>query len=642
LFEEGNLRLKIIHVKNFRCLRDATIDLDPLTVLIGPNGSGKSSLLRALEVFYSPNAKYDERDFYDQTQDITIALTFSDLNARERDQFKPYVQGDYLAVEKVMSPPPDIGTQKYFGRALRNSEFDEFRKAKGAAALRQEFEKLRTIYPSLPAYSTKDEVEQILREWEVANPDKCANLRDDGQFFGFNPVGEAHLEKFTRLIPIPAVHDAALDVAEGRGSPITQMKNVLIENELAQNAEYTELRKETHDRVMRVLPNLSRLSDEVTKFLQAYAPDSQIRLTWEESGEFDLPVPIVNTEIKEDDYYSPVPKTGHGLQRSFIMAMLQYLATTLASAKVTTSEETDGVNTVAPNLIIAIEEPELYQHPDRQRHIAKTLLSLSASGMAGLAQGIQVVYSTHSPLFVDLERFEQIRICRKILSEPEKSKHTRFSRTALDTIADSLQQIRSHGAFTGVSVKPHLRVLMTPWFNEGFFADIVVLVEGITDRTCILAVASVLGYDLESSGVAVIPYNSKNSLDYAALIFRSLEIPTYAIWDGDSSNDGAIRANRLFLRLFGAPEEDFPARVEATFAVFSKDMFDTLRNEVGTTLYGDILAQYYERFQIEEETKVLENLSMMQEIYGEIRSKGQSSPTLERIVLAIATRIAQV
>ena len=541
-----------------------------------------------------------------------------------------------------MSPPPDVGTQKYFGRALQNSEFDAFRKAKGAAALRQEFEKIRTIYTSLPAYSTKEEVEQILRGWEVANPDKCASLRDDGQFFGFKPVGEAHLEKFTRLIPIPAVHDAALDVAEGRGSPITQMKNVLIENQLAQNAEYKELRKETHDRVMKVLPDLTHLSDDVTKFLQAYAPDSQIKLTWEEFDEFDLPVPIVSTEIKEDNYYSPVPKTGHGLQRSFIMAMLQYLATTLASAKVTTSEETDETNTVAPNLIIAIEEPELYQHPDRQRHIAKTLLSLSASGMVGLAQEIQVMYSTHSPLFIDLERFEQIRICRKIMSEPKKSKHTRLSSTALDTIAASLQQIRSHGSFTGVSVKPHLRVLMTPWFNEGFFANMVVLVEGITDRTCILAVASVLGYDLESNGVAVIPYNSKNSLDYAALIFKSLEIPIYAIWDGDSPNNGAIRTNRLFLRLFGAPEEDFPAQIEATFAVFRKDMFDTLRNEVGTTLYGDILSQYYERFQIEEETKVLENLSMMHELYGEIRSKGQSSPTLERIVLAIATRIAQV
>ena len=42
--------LKKIHVKNFRSLRDVTLPLKPLTVLVGPNASGKSNALRALEV----------------------------------------------------------------------------------------------------------------------------------------------------------------------------------------------------------------------------------------------------------------------------------------------------------------------------------------------------------------------------------------------------------------------------------------------------------------------------------------------------------------------------------------------------------------------------------------------------------------
>ena len=40
--------LKSIHVKNFRSLRDVTLPLKPLTVLVGPNASGKSNVLRAL------------------------------------------------------------------------------------------------------------------------------------------------------------------------------------------------------------------------------------------------------------------------------------------------------------------------------------------------------------------------------------------------------------------------------------------------------------------------------------------------------------------------------------------------------------------------------------------------------------------
>lgn len=41
--------LTSIHVTNFRALRDVTLELAPLTVLVGPNASGKSSVLRALD-----------------------------------------------------------------------------------------------------------------------------------------------------------------------------------------------------------------------------------------------------------------------------------------------------------------------------------------------------------------------------------------------------------------------------------------------------------------------------------------------------------------------------------------------------------------------------------------------------------------
>jgi predicted ATPase len=37
-----------VTIKNFRCLRDVTIQLEPLTIFVGPNASGKSTLLKAL------------------------------------------------------------------------------------------------------------------------------------------------------------------------------------------------------------------------------------------------------------------------------------------------------------------------------------------------------------------------------------------------------------------------------------------------------------------------------------------------------------------------------------------------------------------------------------------------------------------
>ncbi len=38
-----------VHIENFKTIRDQTVSLEPLTVIVGPNASGKTSLLQAIE-----------------------------------------------------------------------------------------------------------------------------------------------------------------------------------------------------------------------------------------------------------------------------------------------------------------------------------------------------------------------------------------------------------------------------------------------------------------------------------------------------------------------------------------------------------------------------------------------------------------
>ena len=42
--------LKRIRITGYRSIRDASIDLDNINILIGPNGGGKSNFLSALEL----------------------------------------------------------------------------------------------------------------------------------------------------------------------------------------------------------------------------------------------------------------------------------------------------------------------------------------------------------------------------------------------------------------------------------------------------------------------------------------------------------------------------------------------------------------------------------------------------------------
>ena len=44
--------LKRVSIQNFKSLKDVTLDLQKVNLLIGPNNSGKTNFLKALEFFY--------------------------------------------------------------------------------------------------------------------------------------------------------------------------------------------------------------------------------------------------------------------------------------------------------------------------------------------------------------------------------------------------------------------------------------------------------------------------------------------------------------------------------------------------------------------------------------------------------------
>ena len=642
--------IKSIRVQNFRCIRDETLPCERLTALVGPNGSGKSSFLRALDMFYTPSARYTEDDFYDRdtSQDIIVTITFTDLTEDEKKLFQKYIEGGELTVEKVIKWPPGRGSQKYHGTSLQTPEFDSFRSASGAN-LRKEYNKLREDkYSDLPEYTNKDDAETALQAWEEAHPDRCSRQRDEGQFFGFKEVGEAHLERFTRFIPVPAVRDASEDAAEGRGTPLTEIMDLVVRSVLAQRKEIIELQEGTQKQYEQIvdptkLAELQTLEQDLSDTLKTYVPDAGVKLTWLTGAVIEIPMPRADIKLVEDEYPSSVERTGHGLQRAFILTMLQHLAVAQVPVQEDLDDKENEMDEVpkeqpslkVPNLIMGIEEPELYQHPNRQRHLSKILLKLAMGSIEGVAECTQIIYSTHSPLFVDIERADQVRVLRKVREENNKPKQTKVVYTTLDEVAKSIKEVRRKpGDYSSNDLRGSLQTLMTPLMNEGFFADIAVLVEGPEDRAAILGVAASLGHDLESIGISVIPCTGKGSLDTSAVIFRRLQIPIYVIWDSDYGKEGSQKLNRRLLSLFDRREEDWPEEVTEQFACFKHDLNKTLHSEIDEQLFDDILASVCERLGFEEKYAVRKP-QVIQEIINEARGQGKSSKTLENIISQI-------
>lgn len=640
--------VKSLHVQNFRCIKDETLFCDNLSVLVGPNGSGKSAFLRALQMFYEPAAKYEAEDFYagNTSEPLLVTVTYRDLTSRERELFRKYIEQDELVVQKEMKWSAGRTNQKYYGMSLQNREFEDFRAAGKATERRAAYSALRQSdeYSALPSWTTQDAGAQALKDWEEANADRCERNRDEGQFFGFKEVGEARLEQNTRFLYVPAVLEASEEAAERKGAALSELLDLVVRSVLAQREDVKEFQAETQKRYDEVMdpdkmPELKELANALDATLKTYAPDAAVELPWRPGGVIEIPLPRADPRLVEDQYATAVQRAGHGLQRAFLLALLQHLA--IAEAPATEAEDETSnsqLEPIRPDLILGIEEPELYQHPNRQRHLSSILLKLANGSIGGVAKRTQVIYTTHSPLFVGIDRTDQVRLLRKVPGENGDPKHTKVSQTSLDEVARVIERAdgKPAGTYSGATMGARLVALMTPWVNEGFFARVAVLVEGEQDRAAILGIAGRSGHDLESMGISVIPCNGKTKLDRPAAIFRGLDIAVYVIWDSDyGKRDPKPEVNRRLLRLFGESPEDWPERVSSNYACFKRDLDTTLRSEIGSDLFGDLVQKTKAYYEFDKDEQTLKSPQAVRAIMEDAYAEGRSSSTLNQIVSSI-------
>ena len=659
--------IESVHVKNYRSILDETLQCESLTALVGANGVGKSSFLKALDLFYSPTPKIDSEDFYngDIAAEIVVGVTFRDLSAEAKQLFSNYIQDDKLTVDRIFELDGAKVGSKYHGATLQCPDFQGIRdgltvKDRGKTA-KDAYEAIRAKpdFNSLPEWSTLGAVENNLIQWEAEHSDKCTRQQDDGQFFGFKEVAQGYLGRFTRFLFIQAVRDASEDAAESRGSALTDLMDLVVRSVLAQKEEVIRLESETN-RLYKEIMNpsqqteLTSLADEMTKTLKIFVPNASIDLIWMPPENIVLRMPQAIVKLVEDGFSTDVSRTGHGLQRAFILTMLQHLALaqTSSGSGHENQEETTGSTVVnkLPNLVLAIEEPELYQHPNRQRHLAEIFLKLASGKTPGVAEKTQIIYGTHSPLFVGIDRIDQIRLLRKISNGEGKPKITKVVSTSLDKVAETvwITDGKPGQKYNGSTILPRLQAIMTPWMSEGFFADVAVLVEGEDDRAAIMGVGKAMGHEFEGNGFSVIPCGGKTNIDRPYIIFHKLDIPVYIIWDGDcgkGETEGACEKcgkpldkkadpneNKRLLRLIGKEEIDWPEYIEDTFACFKNDLETTLENDIGKELFERCLEECQSNFCISKRKHAIKNPNVIMTIIKKAEEQGHSSSSLKSIV----------
>ncbi|WP_146592360.1 ATP-dependent nuclease [Puniceibacterium confluentis] len=653
------MQLERARFKNFRSLRNIDVGFGAHTAFIGGNGAGKSSILKALEKFYSTSKSCDADDFFgrDQGQPIEIELTFNQLSDQEVASFEDRVRDGKLVVTRIFDGGASSG--RYHGVVPQIPDFVAIRSQSGAMQKRTAYDTLREnnpLYADLPNAGSAAAVDQALLDWEAAHPDQLVLLLDDGQFFGFQNNSRGKLQRHTSFVFIPAVREASADAADGKTSAIGKLLELLVRSQILQRPDVQAFKAQMTQAYQALvsaenMPELGTLAGTLTADLRGLYLEAAVDLTWREIGEMPVPLPMADVSLRDDGFGGPVDRQGHGLQRAFIFTLLQHLARAAvpeaedAGAGDAGGGATDDPAVVAqaPTLILAIEEPELYQHPTKQRHFAEVLRGLSSGKLPGAQGHTQIIFGSHSPVFISMGKADEIRLTRRSACADSAFKQCSLQALNLGIVAQKLEHgwDKPVGSYSAQTLIPRLHILGAE-LAEGFFANGVVLVEGRSDKAALTATARMLGVNFEAAGIAILSAEGKSNLDRPYVIFRDLGIPTFLLWDCDQHLAEAKRkpATDLALSKLARPDQEFNAApaedlVSDCYAHFRNALEHRLKEDITPEIHAACLAAACEPFGMLPSDDTQKIPEVVFQTLQRAKEQGRESEMLKNVVRAI-------
>jgi len=490
------MRLISLAVKNYRSIVDSgEVRIEPLQAFVGENNAGKSNLLYALQAFLTAGAGgVEETDFFDATKPIIVTATFGQLAADERKRLRPYLLADRLILQKDITLEPDKKT----GKVKASTEYHGYvaRPKDWWLSVEGVIEHEETDKPKWPKIGEDHGILDYVRDpsGRVNKQSYEAGLRrlllgredieyeepqlGQTQALGLQPV---LLESLPRFYLLPAITDYSDEIQ--KQSTTTNFRRLMADladrilrfDPRFQQIEATlasvkallnppaegEHREEGQER-LAVLGHVEERLQELIAKLMPSVRRVCFEVTVEETREmFSRGVAI----SVDDGRLTEVLSKGHGLQRCVVFGLLQALILNQRGQLVTgPQDEGDASAETQRPIILAIEEPELYIHPQAQRLVYAVLRDF--------AETDQVLYTTHCPAFVDVGAYHAIGVVRKDSVETG----TRLCQCEAgvldaDTERKTFQFLSSFGLEQ----------------NQMFFAKKVVLVEGPQDVIAVVA-----------------------------------------------------------------------------------------------------------------------------------------------------------
>lgn len=482
------MRAVQVQIHNVRSIKDATVDVQDLSLLAGANNSGKSNVIDAIRLFYA-DLKWDEkRD--------TPVVSGTDDSSWVEIEFKP--------------------TESELAQLK-----DEYRSSDGTFRVRNYFK-------------------------AVAGPDGKARsgyyayvhgALSETLFYGAKNVGSA---KVGKLIYIPAVSKVDDHTKLTGPSALRDLVAAVMTKVVASSPAYDALKEaftsfeaEIKTQETDQGQSLQALETEITEQLAGW--ESSFNLGIQTIQPDDILKSLIRPTLTDDTHGGEVDQLrfGAGFQRHLVYTLIK-LAAKYSNAKKTAVTKKE----FSPELTwLLFEEPEAFLHPVQEEVLFDSLHELVAD------EATQVLLTTHSSRFVSRSMNDLTRLIR-LRREQGVTSTYQLDQAGIDALFDSslladaeiTPELLTGGKRPASEVMASLKIelWMQPQRAAAFFAKRVVLVEGPTELALYSYLIDRGHMSIPAPGIMFLDCMGKYNLHRFVALLGKFGVDHAVLYDGDN------------------------------------------------------------------------------------------------------------
>lgn len=528
------MRLKAFRVKMYRSILDSEwVDVDDIAVIVGKNESGKTGLLKALHKFkpFNPEPYSIEREWprghrKERSVDTIVVQTrfeFSDQEAEVISKILPAenkstgveisktYKGDY-AYSLLPNSLPTQATSDYVFACLKDRlHSDEKNSPEFKKALEQVNEKAKEIGKNSGLIALNGKIAELKKMIDTAI--QAGNETD----ITIATQSKSVLDEVLKLTDITTAKKQIEETIAKWIPTFIYMddhkpfKGVAYLDQIKQRKDHNQLTDE--DKTFLIILDMAGIKFE-EEFGRAMVADKEQRML----DMNDASLSLTNT------------LAAHWSQRKYQVRfeadgyhMIAFVSDEIQGALVPLNERSKGfqwffsfdarflyeTKGTFKNAIILLDEPGLHLHAAAQRDFLSRLKEY--------AKDNQLIYTTHMPFMIDMERLDNIRVCVE-----SKERGTKVSSDFY--AADEHARFPLQAAL-GLSISQSL-----------FIGQYNLVVEGITDFWLLSTLAAILRVENKTSldeRIVITPSGGATKAAYVGTMLQGQQLDVIVLLDSD-------------------------------------------------------------------------------------------------------------